>query len=497
MILKFRVYEQTISLQATKSEPRQGSRDYLELQFSFSPDWNDLLKYVYIQHGEVSVPHDLVDGSVIVDEYFTEQTEFNVTLFGKSADGSIEVPTNVITVLLKESNNLWVKDAPEPQNSWFVQVADARDEALAAAVRAENAAIHQPYPNEETGTWWVWSAETGKYEDTGESYGVGGGTSDHTELSNRDAADQHPMSAITGLEDALDSKQPTGNYLTKELDPTVPEWAKQPQKPAYTAQEVGALPDTTKIPSALSELSEDTIHRVVTDAEKAAWNAKSNFSGSYNDLTDKPTIPGAYTLPIASSTKLGGVKPVAKTDAMTQSVGVDTAGGLWAVPGSGGGSGGVEPTAAEKIVEYTADADGAAAHSFTFTVEEYPKLAEYNHLRGIVKKTANGSMPWVNVILNDAATQGQNGQNIIGATKAASASMFGFEITKNSSFYMGKMVGPVNPSLYSDWLSRAFPYDGAGRLLPLKLTELQYIVITSYTTFLDEGGTIEIWGWND
>ena len=27
---------------------------------------------------------------------------------------------------------------------------------------------------------------------------------------------------------------------------------------------------------------------VVTDAEKAAWNAKSNFSGSYNDLTDKP-----------------------------------------------------------------------------------------------------------------------------------------------------------------------------------------------------------------
>lgn len=167
MILKFRVYEQTISLQSTKAEPRQGSRDYLELQFSFSSDWNDLLKYVYIQHGEVSVPHDLVEGSVIVDEYFTEQTEFNVTLFGRSADGSIEVPTNVITVFLKESNNLWKKDAPEPQNSWIVQVVDARDEALAAAIRAENAAIHQPYPNEETGTWWVWNAAVGEYKDTG------------------------------------------------------------------------------------------------------------------------------------------------------------------------------------------------------------------------------------------------------------------------------------------------------------------------------------------
>ena len=277
----------------------------------------------------------------------------------------------------------------------------------------------------------------------------GGGTADHTKLQNRDAADQHPMSAITGLEQALDGKQPTGDYLTEEQDPTVPEWAKQPQKPAYTAQEVGALPATTHIPStaedvnaepagavsqhnvsdeahsdirliiqglserlsavadsddatldqlseivayiksnkslidaittskvnvadivdnlttnvankplsaaqgvalkaiidaltiptALSELTEDTTHRVVTDAEKAVWNAKSNFTGSYNDLTDKPTIPAPYTLPIASSTVLGGVQPVAKTDAMTQSVGVDAAGALWAAEASGGGSG--------------------------------------------------------------------------------------------------------------------------------------------------------------
>lgn len=39
---------------------------------------------------------------------------------------------------------------------------------MAAAIRAENAAIHQPYSNAKTGTWWVWSTETGQYEDTGE-----------------------------------------------------------------------------------------------------------------------------------------------------------------------------------------------------------------------------------------------------------------------------------------------------------------------------------------
>ena len=45
----------------------------------------------------------------------------------------------------------------------------------------------------------------------------------------------------------------------------------------------------------------------------------------------------SYTLPIASSTQLGGVQPAAKTDTMTQAVGVDEAGGLWTAPGGGGG----------------------------------------------------------------------------------------------------------------------------------------------------------------
>jgi hypothetical protein len=76
-----------------------------------------------------------------------------------------------------------------------------------------------------------------------------------------------------------------------ETDPTVPAWAKADKKPTYTASEVGALPNTTVIPTTLAGLAEDATHRVVTDAEKTVWNAKSNFSGNYNDLTNKPTIP--------------------------------------------------------------------------------------------------------------------------------------------------------------------------------------------------------------
>ena len=58
-----------------------------------------------------------------------------------------------------------------------------------------------------------------------------------------------------------------------------------------SASDVKALPNTTTIPTTLASLTEDSTHRVVTDAEKAAWNAKSNFSGNYNDLSNKPTIP--------------------------------------------------------------------------------------------------------------------------------------------------------------------------------------------------------------
>lgn len=46
------------------------------------------------------------------------------------------------------------------------------------------------------------------------------------------------------------------------------------------------------------------------------------------EAVDMPS-GGAYTLPIASPTVLGGVKPIAKTDAMTQNVGVDAEGALW------------------------------------------------------------------------------------------------------------------------------------------------------------------------
>lgn len=73
----------------------------------------------------------------------------------------------------------------------------------------------------------------------------------------------------------------------------------------------------------------------------------------------------SYTLPIANETTLGGVKPVAKTAEMTQPVGVDGDGGLWAPPGSGGS--GETIIGEETVLASGTIASGTAKNSKTTT----------------------------------------------------------------------------------------------------------------------------------
>lgn len=67
---------------------------------------------------------------------------------------------------------------------------------------------------------------------------------------------------MTGGASTEEIKEAVGAYMQEhpleETDPTVPDWAKQPEKPTYTAEEIGALPDNTKIPTKTSELENDS-----------------------------------------------------------------------------------------------------------------------------------------------------------------------------------------------------------------------------------------------
>ena len=120
----------------------------------------------------------------------------------------------------------------------------------------------------------------------------------------------------------------------REVSDGLPQWVKDGLKPTYNPEEVGAdaagtaqnfvtahnnnngahedirnelighsaaiasirnsiagFASEDSIPTELSDLSDDEMHRVVSDAQIADWNSKTNFSGDYNDLSNKPVIP--------------------------------------------------------------------------------------------------------------------------------------------------------------------------------------------------------------
>ena len=91
-----------------------------------------------------------------------------------------------------------------------------------------------------------------------------------------------------------------------EIDPTVPNWAKQPLKPVYTASEVGALSASTVIPSKTTDLTndagfvtQDTVSAMIaankplTADQYAKINRLDSFT-VYNITEDTVNLPLEY-----------------------------------------------------------------------------------------------------------------------------------------------------------------------------------------------------------
>lgn len=85
-------------------------------------------------------------------------------------------------------------------------------------------------------------------------------THDDVEESLKEVLQSHEtnMAALQGIVSQLQAQA-----ITRESDPTVPSWAKQPTKPTYTAEEVGALPADTPVSGNIENSTTST------DANKA------------------------------------------------------------------------------------------------------------------------------------------------------------------------------------------------------------------------------------
>ena len=140
-----------------------------------------------------------------------------------------------------------------------------------------------------------------------------------------------------------------------------------------------------KIPTALSDLNEDETHRTVTDAEKKTRNNKSNFSGNYDDLENKPTIPtipeklpNPYTLTFTGAVEgsYDGSEPVT-------------------VEIPSGGSGGSD---AWNLIEHITAEDAA----ISYAIPLQPGAKEY----GIYWKYTNDTAPFRDIHVDESLANG-------------------------------------------------------------------------------------------
>ena len=291
---------------------------------------------------------------------------------------------------------------------------------------------------EDSGTNIVTVTKTDGTTSTFEVRNGGGGTADHAKLKNRDAADQHPMSAITGLVDALEGKLPASE-LPAAINTALAqakasgEFDGKDGSPGADGKDGVGIQSVTQTTTSTEDGGANIVTVTKTDGTTSTFEFRNGsrgsigpagadgkdgsqgpagadgktayqyaqeggYTGTEAEFAEKMAaeIPEAYSLPIASPTVLGGVQPVAKTDAMTQSVGVDETGGLWAQPGSGGAYEGIYSL----IVEHTIAED---VSEVVYTNEEYPGIANLKHILVSIIFPERQTTNWWKVVADNVA----------------------------------------------------------------------------------------------
>ena len=117
--------------------------------------------------------------------------------------------------------------------------------------------------------------------------------------------DQLQISAATNIVDALNEVKTsveqvevslegyaTEEFITNKIAEAKLDGSEVDLSDYVTKSQLDLKADET----ALTSHTNNAIIHITAD-ERTAWNAKSNFSGNYNDLTNKPTIPSAYVHP--------------------------------------------------------------------------------------------------------------------------------------------------------------------------------------------------------
>lgn len=169
-----------------------GSANVYQAHIEFSEDWDGLERTVVFQAGDKPVSI-LLDSSGLCgipwEALAHPGRQLAVGVYG-TRDGAVVLPTTWASMGL-------ILRGTQPGADMYTPTPGLYEQLLAVLTRKQDKLTGLPgqiVGFDEAGNAVARDMPAG---------GASGGAADHGALANRDAADQHPIEAITGLEDAL------------------------------------------------------------------------------------------------------------------------------------------------------------------------------------------------------------------------------------------------------------------------------------------------------
>lgn len=196
--------------------------DYITAAFHFmTSDWDGLTKYAHFSNGSEKYDIKLIDDVISADKHLNFTAgEWMLWVHGESFEnGKLKqrIPTNEVTFHVQstgttETGSPFPSAVPSITEQIMAKIGNldrletANKQTLVDAINEAFRTAGGEISPEQI------AAAVEKYLEENPVEAI----SDHEELTGRDKANQHPISAIKELQATLDGKQPKGDYLTSD-----------------------------------------------------------------------------------------------------------------------------------------------------------------------------------------------------------------------------------------------------------------------------------------
>lgn len=226
--------------------------DYLEMKFTFqTDDWDGLEKWAHFAKNGVVYDIRLTDDCIRKEDHLNLSAGvWKVYLHGNEyRNGEVceRITTSIVNLKVVLTGTLDGEPFPEMPASVTEQILARLDDIEQNGGTGGATGLPEHTAEDNNKILRIVDGDAAWTEDS--VYVLGEGE------SADDAPDAEVVFDVWSEDD--EEGQPEGG-ITQETDPTVPDWAKQPEKPKYTPEEVGALPASTKIPEKTSDLQNDS-----------------------------------------------------------------------------------------------------------------------------------------------------------------------------------------------------------------------------------------------